>query len=138
MVDHAGPLLEVDNLAVTFQVEGRELEAVRGASLTVNRGETVALVGESGSGKSVTALSVLQLLPYPRASHPYGSIRFRGQELIGAAKQVLHDVRGNQISMIFQEPMTSLNPLHTVEKQITETLMLHKGLSASAARARCL
>jgi len=137
-MDQSGPLLEIENLAVNFRVEGRDLEAVRGASLTVDRGETVALVGESGSGKSVTALSVLQLLPYPRASHPYGSIRYRGEELIGASKQVLHDVRGNQISMIFQEPMTSLNPLHSVQKQITETLMLHKGLSAGAARARCL
>ena len=79
----------------------------------------------------MTALSVLQLLPYPLASHPHGSIRYRGRELIGAPKPVLHDIRGDRISMIFQEPMTSLNPLHTVEKQITETLMLHKGLTAS-------
>ena len=138
MAETAQPLLEIDNLAVTFRVEGRDVEAVRGASLTVERGETVALVGESGSGKSVTALSVLQLLPYPRATHPYGSIKFRGTEMIGASKTTLADVRGNQVSMIFQEPVTSLNPLHNVEKQITETLMLHKGLSASAARARCL
>ena len=138
MAETAQPLLEIDNLAVTFRVEGRDVEAVRGASLTVERGETVALVGESGSGKSVTALSVLQLLPYPRATHPYGSIKFHGTEMIGASKTTLADVRGNQVSMIFQEPVTSLNPLHNVEKQITETLMLHKGLSASAARARCL
>ena len=138
MAETGTPLLEIDDLAVTFRVEGRAVEAVRGASLTVDRGETVALVGESGSGKSVTALSVLQLLPYPRAEHPRGSIRFRGTEMIGAPKTTLADVRGNQVSMIFQEPMTSLNPLHNVEKQITETLMLHKGLSAGAARARCL
>ena len=138
MAETSAPLLAIDNLAVTFRVEGRDVEAVRGASLTVERGETVALVGESGSGKSVTALSVLQLLPYPRATHPYGSIKFRGTEMIGASKTTLADVRGNQVSMIFQEPMTSLNPLHNVEKQITETLTLHKGLSASAARARCL
>ena len=131
-------LLEIENLGVSFRADGGDLAAVRGASLSVDRGETVALVGESGSGKSVTALSVLQLLPYPHASHPHGSIRYRGQELVGAPKSVLHDIRGDRISMIFQEPMTSLNPLHTVEKQITETLMLHKGLGASQARTRCL
>ena len=131
-------LLEVENLGVSFRADGGDLAAVRGASLSVDRGETVALVGESGSGKSVTALSVLQLLPYPHASHPHGSIRYRGRELVGASKPVLHDIRGDRISMIFQEPMTSLNPLHTVEKQITETLMLHKGLTAAQARTRCL
>ena len=131
-------LLEIENLGVSFRTQGRDLAAVRSASLTVGRGETVALVGESGSGKSVTALSVLQLLPYPHASHPHGSIRYYGRELIGASKSVLHDIRGDRISMIFQEPMTSLNPLHTVERQITETLMLHKGMPASRARARCL
>ena len=135
---HPTSLLEVENLAVSFRADGGDLVAVRGASLNVDRGETVALVGESGSGKSVTALSVLQLLPYPLASHPHGSIRYRGRELVGAPKTVLHDIRGDRISMIFQEPMTSLNPLHTVEKQITETLMLHKGLTASQARTRCL
>ncbi len=137
MTDPA-PLLEVENLGVSFRAEGDDLAVVRGASLRVDRGETVALVGESGSGKSVTALSVLQLLPYPLASHPHGSIRYRGRELVGAPKPVLHAIRGDRISMIFQEPMTSLNPLHTVEKQITETLMLHKRLSAAQARTRCL
>ncbi len=137
MTDPA-PLLEVENLGVSFRAEGSDLAVVRGASLGVDRGETVALVGESGSGKSVTALSVLQLLPYPLASHPHGSIRYRGRELVGAPKPVLHAIRGDRISMIFQEPMTSLNPLHTVEKQITETLMLHKRLSAGQARTRCL
>ena len=131
-------LLEIDDLGVSFRGQDRDVAAVRAASLTVDRGETVALVGESGSGKSVTALSVLQLLPYPHASHPHGSIRYRGQELIGAPKSLLHDIRGDRISMIFQEPMTSLNPLHSVEKQITETLMLHKGLTVSQARNRCL
>ena len=135
---HPTSLLEVENLAVSFRAENGDLPAVRGASLAVERGETVALVGESGSGKSVTALSVLQLLPYPHASHPHGSIRYRGRELVGAPKPVLRDIRGDRISMIFQEPMTSLNPLHTVEKQITETLMLHKGLGAAQARSRCL
>ena len=131
-------LLEISNLGVSFRGQGRDVAAVRTASLTVDRGETVALVGESGSGKSVTALSVLQLLPYPYASHPHGSIRYRGQELVDAPKSLLHEIRGDRISMIFQEPMTSLNPLHSVEKQITETLMLHKGLTVSQARSRCL
>ena len=131
-------LLDIDDLAVGFRTEDGEVAAVRGASLSVERGETVALVGESGSGKSVTALSVLQLLPYPRAFHPRGSIRFDGRELVGAPARVLRGIRGNRISMVFQEPMTSLNPLHTVEKQISETLMLHKGLSPARARARCV
>ncbi|MDB5409445.1 MAG: transporter ATP-binding protein, partial [Rhodospirillales bacterium] len=108
-------------------------------SFDLDRGETVALVGESGSGKSVTALSILQLLPYPVASHgPESSIRFDGQELIGAPPALLQSVRGGRIAMIFQEPMTSLNPLHTIEKQISETLFLHKRMSRAAARARIL
>ncbi len=131
-------LLAIDNLAVTFRVGRRDVEAVRGVSFQVDEGQTVALVGESGSGKSVTALSVLQLLPYPRARHPHGSVRFRGEELVGAAPDTLRQVRGDQISMIFQEPMTSLNPLHTVEKQVNETLMLHKGLTYNQARSRTL
>jgi len=131
-------LLEVENLAVHFAAPGGALEAVRGVSFAVRRGETVALVGESGSGKSVTALSVLQLLPYPAARHPSGSIRFAGTELMGAPESTLQAIRGDRISMIFQEPMTSLNPLHRVEKQIAETLMLHKKLERDAARARAL
>jgi microcin C transport system ATP-binding protein len=114
------------------------VRAVRGVSFDIGAGETVALVGESGSGKSVTALSVLQLLPYPLAHHPGGSIRFRDQELIGASEITLRKIRGNDISMVFQEPMTSLNPLHTIERQVNEVLFLHKGLSAAAARARTL
>jgi microcin C transport system ATP-binding protein len=133
------PLLQVRNLGVTFNMPGQVLEAVKGASFAIDKGETVALVGESGSGKSVTALSILQLLPYPLARHPAGSsVRFKGRELIGAPKELLRDVRGDEISMIFQEPMTSLNPLHKVEKQINETLILHKGLSVTAARERTL
>ena len=131
-------LLEIRDLATRFTVEGNAIDAVRGVSFTVGEGETVALVGESGSGKSVTALSVLQLLPYPMASHPAGSVTYRGQELIGASDKTLRQVRGNKISMIFQEPMTSLNPLHTIEKQISEALLLHKGLSRSAARKRTM
>ena len=131
-------LLEIRDLATRFTVEGNAIDAVRGVSFTVGEGETVALVGESGSGKSVTALSVLQLLPYPMASHPAGSVTYRGQELIGASDKTLRQVRGNKISMIFQEPMTSLNPLHTIEKQISEALLLHKGLTKSAARKRTM
>ncbi len=130
--------LEVDDLAVNFRVEGREVPAVKGVSFHIRRGETVALVGESGSGKSVSALSVLQLLPYPLASHPKGSIRVEGKEVIGGDTARLREIRGDRISMIFQEPMTSLNPLHSIEKQVNETLMLHRGLDAPAARARTL
>ncbi len=131
-------LLEICNLGVRFHLEDRQVEAVKQASLKVEQGETVALVGESGSGKSVTALSVLQLLPYPRASHPHGSIRFAGEELLGAPTERLRALRGGRIAMIFQEPMTSLNPLHTLERQISETLILHRGLSREAARERAL
>ncbi|MCP4472802.1 MAG: ABC transporter ATP-binding protein [Gammaproteobacteria bacterium] len=132
------PLLVVENLSAYFHSEGEEVEAVKDVSLELRRGETLALVGESGSGKTVTALSIIQLLPYPRAYHPGGSIRFRGSELIGANRSLLTKVRGDRIGMIFQEPMTSLNPLHTVEKQISEVLILHKGLSRAQARARTL
>ena len=132
------PLLEVRDLSVSFAVEGREVEAVRHASFGIERGESVALVGESGSGKSVTALSIMQLLPYPTAWHPSGSIVFQGQELVGAPEATMQRVRGDRIAMIFQEPMTSLNPLHTIEKQVNEVLRLHKGLSRPAARARTL
>ncbi|MBW2541296.1 MAG: ABC transporter ATP-binding protein [Deltaproteobacteria bacterium] len=132
------PLLSVSDLRVNFATPSGPLEAVRGLSFDVNRGETVALVGESGSGKSVTALSVLQLLPYPGASHPSGSIRFEQRELMGAPAGELQEIRGDRIAMIFQEPMTSLNPLHRVEKQIAETLMLHRGATAATARARAL
>jgi len=130
----SAPLLEIRDLAVSF---GATL-AVKQVSLTLQRGETLALVGESGSGKSVSALSILQLLPYPHAHHPGGSIRLRGEELLGAAPARLREIRGNQIAMVFQEPMTSLNPLHSIEKQIGETLTLHKGLSGSQRRARIL
>ncbi|HKX38290.1 MAG TPA: ABC transporter ATP-binding protein [Burkholderiales bacterium] len=127
-------LLQVENLHVEFP----SVHAVRGISFDIKEGETVALVGESGSGKSVTALSILQLLPYPRARHPAGSIRFRGTELVGAGPAVLQGIRGDRIAMIFQEPMTSLNPLHTIAKQIGETLWLHKGMRGEGARERTL
>jgi len=131
-------LLEVRDLSITFGTGANAVEAVKRVSFDIERGETVALVGESGSGKSVTALSVLQLLPYPMARHPSGSIRFRGMELVGAPARELLGVRGNRVSMIFQEPMTSLNPLHTIERQVNEVLILHKGLGRDAARKRTL
>ena len=132
------PLLAVRDLHVSFGRGANEVKAVRGVSFEIGKGEAVALVGESGSGKSVTALSILQLLPYPMAHHPMGSIRFGGQELIGAREEVLRKIRGNDISMVFQEPMTSLNPLHTIEKQVNEVLILHKGLDRTKARLRTL
>jgi microcin C transport system ATP-binding protein len=137
----ADPLLEIRNLSVTFAGRGgtKPVEAVKGVSLTLDRGETLALVGESGSGKSVTALSILQLLPYPVAAHSArSSIRFAGEELVGAAPERLRRVRGNRIAMVFQEPMTSLNPLHTLERQIAETLFIHRHMSAARARERTL
>jgi microcin C transport system ATP-binding protein len=130
--------LEVDDLHVRFGSGERAVDAVRGVSFSIHRGETIALVGESGSGKSVTALSVLQLLPYPLASHPRGSIRCAGVELLGADEATLRGIRGDRISMIFQEPMTSLNPLHDIERQIDETLVLHRGFDPARARARTL
>jgi microcin C transport system ATP-binding protein len=131
-------MLEVNDLSVTFNLPSTKVAAVRHVSFSISRGETLALVGESGSGKSVTALSLLQLLPYPMAQHPSGSIHFNGVELVGAPERTLRTVRGNRISMIFQEPMTSLNPLHAIEKQVGEALLLNKGLSRSAARTRVL
>ncbi len=134
-------LLEVRDLSVSFAGwrGAPPVEAVKRISFTLDRGETLALVGESGSGKSVTALSILQLLPYPAASHaPGSSIRFAGEELVGAPPGRLREVRGNRIAMVFQEPMTSLNPLHTVEKQVAETLLIHKHMAAAAAHARTI
>lgn len=129
-------LLEISDLTVAF---GKASNAVDGVSITVETGETVAIVGESGSGKSVTALSILKLLPYPLARHDaQSSIRWKGEELLSADEPTLRRVRGNEIAMIFQEPMTSLNPLHVVEKQIGEILALHRGLTGTAARARTL
>ncbi len=128
------PLLDVRDLSVAF---GNTL-AVDHVSFSIKRGECVALVGESGSGKSVSALSILKLLPYPSASHPSGSIRFRGRDILTASENEVREIRGNDISIIFQEPMTSLNPLHTIEAQIGEILFLHNGISGAMARARTL
>ncbi|CCG40711.1 ABC transporter ATP-binding protein [Magnetospirillum molischianum] len=132
------PILVIDDLSVTFGDGPKAVEAVRGVSFTLAKGETLALVGESGSGKSVTALSILQLLPYPRAHHPRGSIRLDGVELVGASEPVLRSVRGARVSMVFQEPMTSLNPLHSIEKQVAEVLELHQGLRGEELRRRVL
>ncbi|MBI5321472.1 ABC transporter ATP-binding protein [Bradyrhizobium sp.] len=128
------PLLDVRDLSVAF---GKTL-AVDHVSFSIKRGQCVALVGESGSGKSVSALSILKLLPYPSASHPSGTIHFNGRELLGAGDREMREIRGNDISIIFQEPMTSLNPLHTIEAQIGEILSLHQGIGGSMARARTL
>ena len=133
------PLLQVADLSAAFRTPGRTLKAVDRVSFTLDKGETLALVGESGSGKSVTALSLLQLLPYPLASHAEGSsVKYRGEELMGASDRRLRQIRGNEISMVFQEPMTSLNPLHSVLKQVSEVLLLHKGMTKEQARSRTL
>ena len=134
----SAPLLDIRDLSVAFRQGGKTNLAVDHVSFAIGRGETLALVGESGSGKSVSALSVMKLLPYPSASHPSGEIRFKGQELVHANENALRKVRGNDITMIFQEPMTSLNPLHTVEGQIGEILEVHQGLSGSARRRRII
>jgi len=131
-------VLSIKDLSVVFSQGGVDKEVVKHVSFDIKAGETVALVGESGSGKSVTALSVMQLLPYPMASHPNGSILFRGEELIAAPQPTLRRIRGDRIGMIFQEPMTSLNPLHSIEKQISEVLLLHKGMNRDEARERMI
>ncbi|MFC3220688.1 ABC transporter ATP-binding protein [Tianweitania populi] len=132
------PLLSVRDLSVAFTQGGHESLAVDHVSFDIAKGETVALVGESGSGKSVSALSVLKLLPYPPARHPSGQILFDGVDLLSADEIALRKVRGNDVTMIFQEPMTSLNPLHTIEQQVGEVLKLHQGMRDAQARARTL
>ncbi|CAN7515252.1 MULTISPECIES: ABC transporter ATP-binding protein [Ensifer] len=132
------PILSVRDLSVAFHQGGNTSLAVDSISFDIKRGETVALVGESGSGKSVSANSILKLLPYPSASHPSGEIHFNGKDLLKASDAELRHVRGNDITMIFQEPMTSLNPLHPIERQIGEILELHQGLEGAAARTRIL
>ncbi|MBW7469964.1 ABC transporter ATP-binding protein [Marinobacter sp. M216] len=128
-------LLQISNLSICFDHGPRAVDSL---SLAIREGQTLALVGESGSGKSISALSVLRLLDERHASYPTGEIFFRGEDMLKASDKRLRQIRGRQISMIFQEPMTSLNPLHTVEKQIGETLALHKGMRNSAARKRCI
>jgi microcin C transport system ATP-binding protein len=134
----AEKLLSIRDLSVAFGTGAREVLAVDRVSFDIAKGETLALVGESGSGKSATALSVMKLLPYPAAHHPSGSISFKGRELLTMPENEIRHVRGNDITIIFQEPMTSLNPLHTIEKQIREILLIHQGLTGEKARARIL
>jgi microcin C transport system ATP-binding protein len=134
----AETLVRVRNLAVEFRSGESVNRAVKGVSFTIAKGETVALVGESGSGKTVSALSILRLLNYPAASHPTGEIYFRGKNLLAISEAEMQEIRGRRISIIFQEPMTSLNPLHTIERQVGEILEVHRGLDQTAARARTL
>ena len=131
-------LINVRNLAVEFRSGSTQNRAVKGVSFTIGRGETVALVGESGSGKTVSALSIMRLLPYPAAHHPSGEIFFEGRDLLKASEATMREIRGDRISIIFQEPMTSLNPLHTIEKQVGEILKLHRGLPEAETKVRVL
>jgi len=130
------PLLEVEDLSVSFGRGDGEVRAVRGISFEIGEAETVALVGESGSGKSVTALSTMRLLPYPQAWHPGGAIRFRGENVLSATTARMRELRGDRIAIVFQEPLTSLNPLHPIGKQIAEVLLVHRRMSAARARER--
>jgi microcin C transport system ATP-binding protein len=137
-VTNSVPLVEAVNLSVAFKSGKTQSVAVKGVSFKIAKGETVALVGESGSGKSVSALSIMKLLPYPGASHPTGEIRLDGKDILQASEDEMQKIRGDQISIIFQEPMTSLNPLHTIEAQVGEVLRVHRGLDDASARARVL
>ncbi|MGL4241288.1 MAG: ATP-binding cassette domain-containing protein, partial [Beijerinckiaceae bacterium] len=130
------PLLSVRDLSIAFRQGGKETLAVDRISFELKKGETLALVGESGSGKSVSALSIVKLLAYPAASHPSGQILFKGKDVLTASEDELRAIRGNDITMVFQEPMTSLNPLHTIEQQIGEILELHGRASGAAVRPR--
>ena len=133
-----GPILEIDDLRTHFHTRDGVVRAVDGVSFHVNRGETLGVVGESGCGKSVTAMSILRLLPQPPARIESGTIRFEGTNLLELGEGEMRDIRGNEISMIFQEPMTSLNPVLTVGRQISESIALHQGLSERAAHARAI
>jgi microcin C transport system ATP-binding protein len=137
-VSDSTKLLDVRNLSVNFTSDEAEVEAVKSVSFSLDRGDTLALVGESGSGKTVSALSVMRLLPYPAASHPTGEIFFKGRDVLKHSLKDMQKIRGRDIGMIFQEPMSSLNPLHRVEKQIGEVLKLHRGLSDTNARVRTM
>jgi len=137
--DMTEALLKIKDLHVEFKTQGGNFHAVRGVSFEIKRGETMALVGESGSGKSVTALSVMRLLPYPAASHAKGSsILFENTELLDKPEKFMRGIRGRQIGMIFQEPQSALNPLHTIERQIGEVLRIHQGMNKTQTRARVL
>jgi len=132
------PLLQVSDLHVGFRSDGQQSDAVHNINFDIRRGETLGLVGESGSGKSVSALSILKLLPYPAAFHKAGHIRFDGEDIFAAAPNRLQAIRGNDIAMIFQEPMSSLNPLHNIEKQISEIIQLHNGVTRAQARTKSI
>ncbi len=132
------PLLSVKDLSIAFGAGERMTLAVDRISFSIKKGETLALVGESGSGKSATALSIMKLLPYPAASHPSGQVMFKGQDLLSLSERKIREIRGADITIIFQEPMTSLNPLHTIERQIGEILLLHRGMTGKPARDRIL
>ncbi len=134
----AETLVQVRNLSVAFGRDEKKTLAVDRVSFRIGRGETVALVGESGSGKTVSALSILRLLPYPMASHPSGEVFFEGKDLVKIPDAAMQEIRGDRISIIFQEPMTSLNPLHTIERQVGEVLKLHRGMDDASARKRVL
>jgi microcin C transport system ATP-binding protein len=131
-------LLRVKNLSVSFRTGGRVVEAVKRVSFHIEKGETFALVGESGAGKSVTALSIMRLLPEKKVFYPSGSIVYSGKDLMKNPEEAMQNIRGKSIAMIFQEPMTSLNPLHTIEKQIAESLVLHQRLTSAEARQRTI
>jgi microcin C transport system ATP-binding protein len=134
----AAPLVDVRDLSVRFASGPNVVDAVKHVSFEIAKGEIVALVGESGSGKTVSALSIMRLLPYPAASHPSGEIRFDGKDLLKVPGHDMREIRGEKISIIFQEPMTSLNPLHTIEKQVGEIMKLHHGLDDATVRGRVL
>ena len=132
----SAPLLEICDLSIAFHQGGRETLAVDKVSFSLTRGRTLALVGESGSGKSIIALSIVKLLGSTSATYPSGQVLFKGDDLLQAGDDKLRAVRGNEITMVFQEPMTSLNPLHTIEKQVGEILALHGMRGEGALRAR--
>ena len=131
-------LLKINNLSVSFNVDNKVYQAVKNISLNIAQGEALGIVGESGSGKSVTALSILKLLPYPKAFHPSGEIFYKNKDILRSNEKELEKIRGKNISMIFQEPMTSLNPLHNIKKQITESLFIHKKLSNKEAENKAI
>src|SRR5712692_13546 len=134
----AEPLLSIRDLSVSFGRGANENRACARVSFDIRKGETVALVGESGSGKSVTALSIVKLLPYPAAHHPSGAVLFKGRDLLKLDERRIREVRGDDITIIFQEPMTSLNPLHTIERQLAEILILHRGMAGRDTRPRVI
>src|SRR4029078_2582772 len=131
-------LLSVKDLSIAFGAGERMTLAGYRISFSIKKGETLALGGGSGSGKSATALSIMKLLPYPAASHPSGQVMFKGQDLLSLSERKIREIRGADITIIFQEPMTSLNPPHTIERQIGEILLLHRGMTGKPARDRGL